>query len=95
MSDSMNEKRAKIAQDIGWTPRRVQGYEDGRFYQQSGHDMPWCHEVDMDEYSKGFRTGYNAQVCTASIPSIREALRAEKQSAQIYSLDQKLVCNSG
>jgi hypothetical protein len=76
MSDSMKEKRAKIAQEIGWTPRRVQGYEDGRFYQQSGHGMPWCHEVDMDEYSKGFRTGYYAQACSLSISNIRETLRA-------------------
>jgi len=76
MSDSTNEKRDKIAQEIGWTPHRVQGYENGRFCQRSGNDMPWCHEVDMDEYSKGFRTGYYAQACSLSVSNIRETLTA-------------------
>ncbi len=61
MSDVSKEKRNKIAQEIGWTPRRIQGYVDGRFYHRSGHDMPGWHKVDMDEYSKGFRTGYYEQ----------------------------------
>jgi hypothetical protein len=58
MSDLTKEKRDKVAQEIGWTPCRVQGYEDGRIYQRRAQDMPKCHEVDMDEYSKGFRTGF-------------------------------------
>lgn len=64
MSDLTKENRDKIAQEIGWTPRRVLGYEDGRFYQLRAQDMPKCHEVDMDEYSKGFRIGYYTKACS-------------------------------
>ena len=62
MKDLSKEKRNKIAQQmVGWTPRRIQGYVDGRFYNRSGLDMPEWHKLDMDDYSKGFRSGYNEQ----------------------------------
>lgn len=87
MSDSIKSKRDKIAQAIGWTAHRVQGYEDGRLCQRGGYETPWRHEVDMDEYSKGFRTGYYAHACLLSMQSIRETLTAENNSGQNYSLD--------
>jgi hypothetical protein len=61
MSDLAIEKRNKIAQAMGWTSRRAAGYIEGRFYRRSGQDMPKCHQVGMDDYSKGFRIGYNRQ----------------------------------
>ena len=61
MSDLAKEKRDKIAQEMGWTPLRTQGYVDGRFYQRIGYEMAQCHKINMDEYSKGFRTGYYKQ----------------------------------
>jgi len=61
MSELSKEKRDEIAQAIGWNPQRVQGYVDGKFYQRSKLDMPGSHVGDMDEYSKGFRTGYYKQ----------------------------------
>jgi hypothetical protein len=61
MSDLAIEKRNKIAQAMGWTSRRAAGYIEGRFYRRSGQDMPKCHQVGIDDYSKGFRIGYNRQ----------------------------------
>ncbi len=61
MSDLAIEKRNKIARSMGWTSRRAAGYIEGRFYRRSGQDMPKCHQVGSDDYSKGFRTGYNRQ----------------------------------
>jgi len=61
MSDLAIEKRNKIAQAMGWTPRRAAGYIEGRFYRRSEQEMPKRHQVGTDDYSKGFRTGYNRQ----------------------------------
>ncbi len=61
MSDLAKEKRDKIAQETGWSPRRVQGYVEGKFYQRSEQDMPACLKVYLDEYSKGFRAGYHSR----------------------------------
>ena len=59
MSDLSKEKRIKIEQEMeGWTPRRTQGYVEGRFCQRNGQYMAECYEFGMDEYSKGFRAGY-------------------------------------
>ena len=76
MSDLLKRKRDKLAQEMGWTPRRTQGYVDGETYQRIGQDMPRCHKDDMDEYSKGFRTGYYTLACSLSISDIRETLTA-------------------
>ena len=61
MTHLSKEKGKKIAQEMYWTQRRAQGYQDGEYCQRSGQDMPECHKVGMDEYSKGFRTGYYMQ----------------------------------
>ena len=86
MSETTQEKRDKIALKIGWTPRRVLGYEDGRYYQRSGHDIPWCLEVEMDEYSKGFRTGYYAHTCSRPVSISQETREPERKSAEIILL---------
>jgi hypothetical protein len=76
MSDFSKYMRDELAQEMGWTPRRAQGYVDGETYQRIGQDMPGCHKDDLDEYSKGFRTGYYTQACSLSISNIRETLTA-------------------
>ncbi len=76
MSDLLKEKRDELAQQMGWTLQRAEGYVDGETAQQSGQELPGCHKVAMDEYSKGFRTGYYTQACSLSISSIRETLTA-------------------
>ena len=63
-----------LAQEMGWNPRRIHGYVDGEFYQRFKQDMPGCHKVGMDEYSKGFRTGYYKRDDPLSEANIRETL---------------------
>ena len=58
MTHLSKEKGKKIAQDMYRTQRRAKGYEDGEYYKLIGQEMPQCHQVSMDEYSKGFRAGY-------------------------------------
>ena len=61
MKDLSKEERSAFAQEMGWTLKLAQGYVDGEFYQRFGQDMPECHKVSMDEYSKGFRAGYHSR----------------------------------
>ncbi len=74
MSDLLNEKRDELSRQMGWTLQRAQGFVDGETAQQSGQDLPGCHKVEMDEYSKGFRTGYYTHACALSIWNMRETL---------------------
>jgi hypothetical protein len=76
MSDLLKEQRDKLAQEMGWTLERAQGFVDGETSQRSGLDLSMSHKVAMDEYSKGFRTGYYTKACSLSISNIRGALAA-------------------
>lgn len=58
MSDLSKERRNKIAQEMYWTPQRIQGWVDGMYCQRSGNDAPTCLKIGIDDYSKGFRDGY-------------------------------------
>lgn len=61
MTTILKDKRDALAQNMGWTPQRAQGYVDGETSQRRGQDLPGRHEVDANEYSKGFLTGYYTQ----------------------------------
>jgi len=76
MSDLQTETRDTLAQEMGWTIERAQGYIDGEASQLSGQDISAYYKVAMDEYSKGYRTGYYTRACSISISVIREALVA-------------------
>ena len=76
MSDLMKEKRDELAQEMGWSLDRAQGYVDGESSERNGLEMPAFHRVAMDDYSKGFRTGYYTQACSVSVKDIREAVSA-------------------
>ncbi len=71
MSDLLKEKRDELAQQMGWTLQRAEGYVDGETAQQSGQELPGCHKVAMDEYSKGFRTGFYKQNDADSVSNIK------------------------
>ena len=64
----------QLVEEMGWSMERAQGYVDGGVCHQSGEDLATNHRFGMDEYSKGFRTGYYTQACSLSISSIRQAL---------------------
>ena len=74
MSNTSSEKRDLLVAEMGWTKERAQGYVDGETTQISGVDLPSCHQTGMDDYSKGFRTGYYTQACSVSIDDVRENL---------------------
>jgi len=74
MSDLLKEKRDNLVQEMGWTLERAQGYVDGETSQLSGQELTPYQKAAMDEYSKGFRTGYYTQACSISIWNIRENL---------------------
>ena len=76
MSDLLTVKREEIAQKMGWTLLRAEGYVDGETTQQSGQELPAIRKDGMDEYSQGFRTGYYTQACALSESNDREALMA-------------------
>ncbi|KPK35706.1 MAG: hypothetical protein AMJ66_00495 [Betaproteobacteria bacterium SG8_40] len=76
MSNLVKEKRDELALEMGWSLERAQGYVDGETSERSGQEMPPYHKVAMDDYSKGFRTGYYTQACSLSIRDIREKLSA-------------------
>ena len=76
MKDLLTEKRNELAQEMSWTLKRAQGYVDGEISQRNGTDLSESHKYGMDEYSKGFRTGYYTQACSLSVSDIRETLSA-------------------
>jgi hypothetical protein len=76
MKDLLREKRNELAEEMTWTLKRAQGYVDGEISQQNGTELSESHKYGMDEYSKGFRTGYYTQACSLSITSIRDVLAA-------------------
>jgi hypothetical protein len=51
--------------------------------QRNGTELSESYKYGMDEYSKGFRTGYYTQACSLSITDIRAALSAQQDSADI------------
>jgi len=77
MGDLMKEKRDELAREMGWSLDRAQGYVDGESSERSGLDLPPFHKVAMDDYSKGFRTGYYTQACSVSVRDIRESLTSQ------------------
>lgn len=74
MSERTFAKVDELVEEMGWSMERAQGYVDGGVSHQSGEDLATKHRFGMDEYSKGFRTGYYTQACSLSISSIRQAL---------------------
>ena len=74
MSEFSTKKRDTLSQEMDWSLERAQGYVDGEACQLRGHDLTPVHQTGMDEYSKGFRTGYYTQACSMSILEMREVL---------------------
>jgi hypothetical protein len=83
MKDLLTEKRNELALEMCWTLKRAQGYVDGELSQRNGTELSESYKYGMDEYSKGFRTGYYTQACSLSITDIRAALSAQQDSADI------------
>ena len=76
MSEFSKKKRDRLSQELDWSLDRAQGYVDGEACQLRGHELSANYQSGMDEYSKGFRTGYYTQACSLSILEMREVLTA-------------------
>ena len=76
MSDFALAKVKELAEEMNWSMDRAQGYVDGGASHRNGEDLATSHRFGMDEYLKGFRTGYYTQACSLSLSSIRQALTA-------------------
>ncbi len=50
-----------LAEEMGWTQERVNGYMDGERYRREKLTLSMYHRVGIDEYALGFRTGYYEQ----------------------------------
>lgn len=74
MTGQFSARIEELSEEMGWSMDRAQGYVDGGASQQSGEELSPSHRFGMDEYSKGFRTGYYTQACSLTLSSIREAL---------------------
>ena len=67
MKDVFTEKSQTLAEEMGWTMRRAEGYVDGETYRRRGLEISTYHKIALDEYAQGFRIGYYKQAC--SLPS--------------------------
>ena len=76
LKDLLADKSNELAQEMGWTLKRAEGYVDGEASQREGLGLSACYRYGMDDYSKGFRTGYYTRACSLSISNIREVLTA-------------------
>lgn len=74
MKDLLADKKKDLAQEMGWPLQRAEGYVDGETSQREGLSLSACYKYGMDDYSKGFRTGYYTRACSLSISNIREVL---------------------
>jgi len=47
-----------LAEEMGWTPERAEGYVEGERYRRECLALSEYHKVGIDEYALGFRAGY-------------------------------------
>ncbi|UCH47220.1 MAG: hypothetical protein JSU95_14130 [Betaproteobacteria bacterium] len=67
MNDVFADKSQALAEEMGWTTRRAEGYVDGEAYRRRGLEISAYHKIALDEYAQGFRTGYYKEA--HSLPS--------------------------
>lgn len=72
MKDFATEKSKQLAEEMGWTKERAEGYVDGETCGLRGLAISFHQKMGMDEYSKGFRTGYYKQTCSIELNDPRE-----------------------
>jgi hypothetical protein len=58
MRDLARQKRDKLAQEMGWTLERAEGYIEGERFRRQRLALSAYREVGIDEYALGFRAGY-------------------------------------
>ncbi|MGD2141436.1 MAG: hypothetical protein PVH25_13645 [Burkholderiales bacterium] len=81
MKDFGNDKSKQLAEEMGWTKERAEGYIDGETCGMRGREINFQQKMGMDEYSKGFRTGYYKQTC--SVDSVKSVDVAFMQTSAL------------
>ena len=78
MRDTMNDfsidRSKQLATEMGWTKERAEGYIDGEICGLRGREINFQQRMGMDEYSKGFRTGYYKQTCSVNAAFMQESV---------------------
>jgi hypothetical protein len=52
------ENGKSLAEEMGWTLERAEGYVEGERYRRGRLALSEYHKVGIDEYALGFRAGY-------------------------------------
>ena len=73
----LSEESSKMLADrMGWTQERAQGYVEGEKYRRQSRALSVYHKVGIDEFALGFRAAYYK----------RGDLFAEKNAGQLSSI---------
>ena len=72
MSNMPIDRSKQLAEEMGWTKERAEGYIDGEICGLRGREINFQQRMGMDEYSKGFRTGYYKQTCSVAAASFMQ-----------------------
>ena len=58
MNTPFGEKNVELVPIFDITSQFADGYHDGKICRQDGSELSWDLRVAMDDYARGFRTGY-------------------------------------
>ncbi len=76
MWSSFNETRDKIVSELNCTLEFAEGYLDGKMYRRHKMELSERFRDGMDDYAKGFRTGYYMEACSLESERTRETSAA-------------------
>ena len=60
-----------LAEEMGWTPERAEGYVEGERYRHECLALSEYQKVGIDEYALGFRAGYFKREKPTSVVKIK------------------------
>lgn len=64
MWSSFKETKDKIVSELNCTPEFAAGYLDGKMYRRHKIGLSERFRDGLDDYAKGFRTGYYMEACS-------------------------------
>ena len=65
------KKSKALAEEMGWTLERAEGYVEGERYRRRRLALSEYHKVGIDEYALGFRAGYFKREKPTSVGKIK------------------------
>lgn len=76
MWSSFKESRDRIAMELNCSLEFAEGYLDGKMYRRHKMELSERFRDSMDDYAKGFRTGYYMEACSLASEKPREVTAA-------------------